>query len=304
MAVMRGDERTLAVLGTGYGGLQLALDSTANAGGTLLLAIALMKILTTSLTIGSGGSGGVFGPSMVIGGCLGAAVGNLLHQFSPALVPQPQIYAIVGMAGFFSGIAHSPISTIIMVSEMTGDYKLLLPTMWVSTICFLLGRQWKLYEKQVPSRLDSPAHRGDFLVDLLEGIQVSDVPLTPRQTVPESTPLQQILQLITTSRQHYFPVVDLEERLVGIFSSDDVRAYTYNENVWKLAVARDIMTTALVTLEPGDDLNSAMRRFTQLNLDEIPVVDPQNPGRLLGMLRRKEVIGVYNRTLAEHKCSE
>jgi len=302
MTLMQGDERTLAVLGTGYGGLQLALDSSANAG-TMLLSIALIKILTTSLTIGSGGSGGVFGPSMVIGGCLGAAVGNLLHQLSPTLVPQPQIYAIVGMAGFFSGIAHSPISTIIMVSEMTGDYKLLLPTMWVSTICFLLGRQWKLYEKQVPSRLDSPAHRGDFLVDLLEGIQVSEVPLTPRQTVPESAPLQQILQLITTSRQHYFPVVDREGRLVGIFSSDDVRAYTYHDNVWKLAVARDIMTTALVTLHPGEDLNSAMRRFTQLNLDEIPVVDQQDSGQLLGMLRRKEVIGVYNRILAEHKCN-
>ncbi|HVW01933.1 MAG TPA: chloride channel protein [Planctomycetaceae bacterium] len=300
MAILGGDQRALAVLSTGYGGLQAALDLEPGTG-LLLLCVALVKIVTTSLTIGSGGSGGVFGPSMVIGGCLGAAMGQLLRAVVPEMVPQPEIYAIVGMAGFFSGIAHSPISTIIMVSEMTGDYKLLLPTMWVSMLCFLLGRSWNLYEKQVPTRLDSPAHRGDFLIDLLEGIRVRDVPLSQRQTVVESMLLRDILQLITTSRQHYFPVVDVSGKLLGIFSNDDVRAYTYNEGLWRLAVARDVMTSKLVTLTPEHDLNTAMRRFTQLNLDEIPVVDPQDSSKLLGMLRRKDAIGVYNRVLAEHK---
>src|SRR5690606_41228291 len=123
-----------------------------------------------SATIGSGGSGGVFGPSMVIGGCTGAAIGEGLHTIWPSAVPQPAIYAVVGMAGFFAGCAHAPISTIIMVSELTGDYSLLVPTMWVSTLCFILCQRWTLYEKQVASRVDSPAHRGDFLVDVLEEI--------------------------------------------------------------------------------------------------------------------------------------
>src|SRR5690606_10315681 len=128
-----------------------------------------------------GGSGGVFGPSMVIGGCIGAAVGNFFQFLWPELVTQPQTYAIVGMAGFFAGCAHAPISTIIMVSEMTGNYQLLLPTMWVSTLCFLLCKRWTIYEKQVLSRLESPAHRGDFIVDVLEGMTVRDVPLTERK---------------------------------------------------------------------------------------------------------------------------
>ena len=88
-----------------------------------------------------------------------------------------------------------------MVSEMTGDYNLLIPTMWVSTLCFILCRRWTLYEKQVPSRLESPAHRGDFIVDALEGIKVADVQLTQRKTIPESMSLKEILKLLPASRR-------------------------------------------------------------------------------------------------------
>jgi chloride channel protein, CIC family len=212
----------LAVLGTGYGTLQQALNEPQSVGVRLLLAIALIKILTTSLTIGSGGSGGVFGPSMVIGGCTGGSIGILLHRWWPALVPNPAIYTVIGMAGFFAGCAHAPISTIIMVTELTGDYSLLVPAMWVSTLCFVLCEPWSLYEKQVPSRLDSPAHRGDFLVDVLEGITVHDVPWTQRKALPEGMPLRDIVHLLAENRQHYFPVIDEGGRFVGIFSSDDI----------------------------------------------------------------------------------
>jgi CIC family chloride channel protein len=295
------DERALAVLATGYGTLQSAVEDSRSMGVWLLLAIALVKIVTTSLTIGSGGSGGVFGPSMVIGGCVGGAVGTFFHDLWPELVPRPEIYAIVGMAGFFAGCAHAPISTIIMVSEMTGDYKLLLPTMWVSTLCFVLGRPWSLYEKQVKSRLESPAHRGDFLIDVLEGIRVSDVPLKTRKPVGESTSLQDILSMLPESLYDYFPVVDAQNRLVGIFSTNDVRSYLYDEALWKLAVARDIMTSNIICVVPVDDLNTAMERFTELNLDELPVVHEDDSSALLGMLRRKDAIGVYNRQLLELK---
>jgi CIC family chloride channel protein len=238
---------------------------------------------------------------MVIGGCLGAAVGTFLNGIWPTLVPQPEIYAIVGMAGFFSASGRAPISTIIMVSELTGDYELLLPTMWVSTLCFVLGRPWTLYEKQVWSRLESPAHRGDFQIDLLEGIRVADVSLHTVDTVPESMPLQAILQQLPTSRQHYFPVIDGHGKLVGIFSMDDVRAYLYDESLWALAVAGDIMTATVVTVRPDDDLNTAMRRFTEVNIDELPVVSDEDSTRLLGMLRRRDAIAVYNQRLVSQR---
>jgi CIC family chloride channel protein len=205
------------------------------------------------------------------------------------------------MAGFFAGCAHAPISTIVMVSELTGDYSLLVPTMWVSTLCFILCHRWTIYEKQVPSRLDSPAHRGDFLVNILEGIGVKDVPWTKRRTIPEGMTLQEILHMLAESRQHYFPVVDNDGRFVGIFSTNDVRSYLYNELIWELANARDVMNTRVISVMPDDDLNTALTRFTELNLDELPIVAVDRPTELLGMLRRKDVIACYNQRLQSHQ---
>jgi CIC family chloride channel protein len=147
------------------------------------------------------------------------------------------------------------------------------------------------------SRLDSPAHRGDFLIDILEGFTVNDVPWKQRVTVPESMRLKDILRLVAESRQHYFPVVDTHHRFVGIFSTDDVRSYLYNETIWDLANARDVMTTRVISVCPDDDLNTTMKRCTELNLDEIPVLAAADSSRLLGMLRRRDVISFYNEKL-------
>lgn len=294
--------QVLAVLATGYGLLQLALEDPESVGMSVLLLVAGFKILTTSLTISSGGSGGVFGPSMVIGGCIGVATGKLVQQqWMPEV--SPGAFGVVAMAGFFAGIARAPISTIIMVSEMTGSYQLLLPTMWVSTLCFLLCSKTTLYRKQVPSRLESPAHRGDFLVDVLEGIKVEDVYRRDRKIklVSEALPLAEIVKLISRTHQHYFPVVDSDEKMVGIFSTDDVRSYIYDETIWQLADAADVMKSNFLSVSPNDDLNMAIRKFTALNIDELPVLDPENPGTLIGMLRRKETIGAYNRQLASRQ---
>ncbi|MBA4032245.1 MAG: chloride channel protein [Planctomyces sp.] len=291
----------LGVLSTGYGTLEVALSQAASAGAGLLCAVALLKIVTTSLTISTGGSGGVFGPSMVIGGCLGAACGLVFQSMWPDVVTQPEAFAIVGMAGFFAGSARAPISTVIMVSEITGDYGLLLPTLWVSTLCFLLCSPWTLYHMQVTSRLDSPAHRGELLADVLAGLRVADVPLKQRQVVSEAATLPSICESLAESTQDYFPVVDADGGLVGIFSIGDVRAYLDDRTLWPLAIARDVMTTELIKLTSEDDLNTAMKRFTQLNVEEIPVVETSDPKRLLGMLRRKDVLSAYNRKLFEHQ---
>lgn len=303
LAFDKGDSHAmLAVLSTGYGSLQTALEDPAKLGIGALLLIAGGKVLTTSLTISTGGSGGVFGPSMVVGGCVGAALG-LWFQDLFGIQTHPGAFAIIGMAGFFAGAAHAPISTIIMVSEMTGDYKLLLPTMWVSTLCFLLCRRWTLYEKQVPTRLESPAHKGDFIVDVLEGNLVKDV-FQKRDNirrVPESTSLDDIVHILAETHQHYFPVVNDQGKMVGIFSDDDVRAYLFDETIWRLADAQDVMTTNVVSVSPDDDLNTALRHFTAMNLDELPVLDSENLGELLGMLTRRETIAFYNRRVMEHK---
>ena len=129
--------------------------------------------MTTGLTIGSGGSGGVFGPSMVIGGCGGGALGLFLHWLSPSLVPHPGNFVIVGMAGFFAAAAKTPFSTLVIVSEMTGNYNLLLPTLWVCALAFLLSDEQSIYSSQVESRSRSPAHQGDYVREVLMDLRVS-----------------------------------------------------------------------------------------------------------------------------------
>lgn len=294
------EHHVFACLGSGYGLLQQAMENVESLSLRVLIVVALAKMLTTALTIGSGGSGGVFGPSMVIGGTLGVAVGKLFHEYMPAIVAEPGAYAIVGMAGFFAGCANAPFSTILMVSEITGHYQLLVPTVWVAAISYILCRPWSLYSSQVGSRIDSPAHKGDFTIDLLQGIRVREAfkrrsPIT----FSENTTLDEIVHSFSKTSQRYFPVVGQDDKLVGIFSTDDVRLSLYDELLQKVAIASDIMVERVVTLRLDDDLNLALSRFTELNVDELPVVDDDDPNRIVGVLRRKEAIAAYTRRRLE-----
>ncbi|NOY13137.1 MAG: chloride channel protein, partial [Deltaproteobacteria bacterium] len=144
------------VLGSGYGLVQAALYGKMALW--VMLVIALAKILATSLTISSGGSGGVFAPSLVIGAMLGGAFGASAETLFPLLTQDPRAYVLVGMAGFFAGVANAPIATLIMVSELTGNYSLLAPLMLVCVVAMLVMRKNTIYEKQVARRFDSPAH--------------------------------------------------------------------------------------------------------------------------------------------------
>lgn len=141
------------------------------------------------------------------------------------------------------------------------------------------------------------------MVDVLEGIKVADVYRRGRliENVPEAMPLSQIVKVLSRTHQHYFPVMDSDDRMVGIFSADDVRTYIYDETIWQLADASDVMTTKFLSVCPDDDLNVALQKFTALNIDELPVLDPGEEGKLVGMLRRKESIGAYNRQLASRQ---
>ena len=137
-----------------------------------MAALVFAKIVATSCTISSGGSGGVFAPSLFIGSMLGGAFGTICHRFFPAIVTEPSAFVLVGMGGFFAGVAKVPIAALIMVAEMTGGYSLIVPMMIVSSLSYLLLGRVSLYEKQVPTRVDSPAHIGDFVVDIMDRLTV------------------------------------------------------------------------------------------------------------------------------------
>ncbi len=288
-------------LAFGYGFLQKTLDGEVAV--PLLLAVGIGKILTTSFSIGSGGSGGVFGPSMVIGGALGGAVGQIFHRVIPSIVDQPASFVIVGMAGFFAAASKAPISTIIMVSEMTGSYHLLLPGLMVCSLAFLLSGRWSIFEKQVVSRLDSPAHRGEFFTDLLENLKVADIfdSKATYEVIQEDMPFEEFCRFFRRTEQHYFPVVDKKGRLTGIFSINDVRNVLFDAELADVVVVGDIARRDVIVTMPSEDINSLLKKFTVRNIDRIPVVRDDDPAAFLGMVSRREVIRYYNASVEEMK---
>ena len=290
-----GEQQVLAVLAFGYSAVQQAITSDTGVSAMVLLAIALGKILTTGLTIGSGGSGGVFGPSMVIGGCGGGALGILLNGWWPWLVPHPASFVIVGMAGFFAAAAKTPFSTLIIVSEMTGGYHLLLPALWVCALAFMLSDKQSIYSSQVESRSRSPAHRGTYVRQVLTGVRVNqflksdEVPLSLH---PDDT-LGKVLELLNLATYSVLPVVDDDQRLLGVVNLEEVHLAAQAAHMRSLIVAADLMRADIAPLQPGDQLDRAMELFVENDLFALPVVNDLRRRRLIGMVRRFEIARAY-----------
>jgi CIC family chloride channel protein len=293
------DLNVLDVMAFGYGSLQKAL--MGNLSITVLLALAVGKMLTTSLSIGSGGSGGVFGPSMVIGGSIGGVIGLLAQWAAPDLFTQPGAFVVVGMAGFFAAAANTPISTVVMVSEMTGSYLLLLPALWVCSISYLLGRRWSLYKSQVPTPFQSPAHRKQFFVDLLEDVQVGEVLGDGvLESIPETASLDDVFASFAACNREYLPVLDGKDRLLGLISLRILRQLLDEKDAGPALIARDIAVPPRAVLHTEDTVNVALQQFVSLDVSELPVVRPGDDRQIVAMLARGDLMLAYNNRRREH----
>jgi len=286
-------------LGMGYGYVQQAIDG--NFTITFLLIFAAVKIVATSLTISSGGSGGVFGPSLVIGGALGAAFGQAAHQFLPGIAPEPAACIMVGMGGFFAGVAKVPFASVIMVMEMTGSYGLLVPSLLVAAIAYLaLPPGVKLYENQLPSRVDSPAHLGSFAVDVLRTSHIRDTwepHATGVRSVAADSSLASLVQMAAQSAQNLFPVVDRTGRLIGELSIEDVRRALLSEAPPELVVAVDLMRPVVGPLVLDDDLATAAALLAGRQTDAVIVVSGPDSPQVLGVFSRRDLIVAYGRKM-------
>jgi CIC family chloride channel protein len=284
------------VMGGGYGWLQLTIDNQLPVKVLLLLIPA--KIVATSCTITSGGSGGVFAPSLVIGGMTGGVFAELMGRLAPAIAPASAACVLVGMGGFFAGVAKVPIASLIMVAEMSGSYSLLVPMMLVASVGFLLMRGTGIYEAQVPGRIDSPAHIGEFQIDVLERLTVREIMDADQEVlmVATGTPFRKVLEIVAESDQHSFPVVDEAGTVEGVFSVTDVRRVMATPEVWSLLVASDLAVSAssIAYLEPDDDLHTAVRRFTAFRHENLPVLSGPPPSDVLGMLEHHRVLEAYD----------
>jgi len=288
------------VYGAGWGQLQAALHG--NLTVRLMLLVVAGKILATAFTIGSGGSGGVFGPSLFIGGMLGGAVGGISHHLFPHIVTTPEVFVLVGMCAFFAGVAHAPIGAFLMTTEMTGStYGLVAPLMLVSVIALLFTRKWSIYENQVPGKFDSPAHLGDLTVNILEQMKVEKIftPEEPPARLQMSMSFSSFRTMIAETDRNYFPVFE-GSRLAGILSLKTVRPILFERDVDSLLVVKDV-AMPLVTVTPDEDLYSAMSKFLTSGYTQVPVVAQDNPDQVLGYLRHEDLMMAYNREILYRK---
>ena len=279
-------------LSGGYGWIEMAI--LGQVPTLMLVAMVLGKTLSTSLTIGSGMSGGMFAPALFVGGLSGGVVGRLANDFWPSIAPQPGSYVLVGMAAFFSGIAKAPIGPLVMVCELSRGYGLLAPLMLASALCIALCRKVSLYDNQVETKFDSPAHAADATVNLLERERVEGrfVRCIPAVLETGST-LKVIADLMRHSEARSIPVRGPDGLLCGLLDIHKARSLVFQEELFELVVANDLMDP-LFYVTPDEDLYSALEKFVQSGCAQLPVLAEANPGaELLGVLNRRAVFQAY-----------
>lgn len=292
-------------LGMGYGYVQFGVNSDfTHLAGWLLAVLVIVKILTTSLTIGSGGSGGVFGPGMVIGGFLGGALWALLSTVAPGLVEgmPAGAFVVVGMCGFFGGIAKAPLAVILMVAEMTGEYSLIVPAMLTTMVAYLITGDVSIYEKQVPTRLDSPAHKDDFVLPLLWNLSVREVmrPVTERlrERVLPDTPVSEVMRLIHETNIRYIPVIQ-NGQIIGVINTRDL-ARVSDKKIDGGIHARQVMRQSVAHAYPDESLYTAWIRMSRNSLRQMVVIDREHVTQLAGILTAETIAGLLRAPSDHH----
>jgi CIC family chloride channel protein len=286
------------VFGVGYETIEASLR------GELVIAVVLalmaLKILATSLTLGSGGSGGVFAPGLFIGAMLGGGFGLLMHELFPGLPGPPGAYALVGMGALFAGATSASLTAVIIVFELTGDYQIILPLMAAVVVSTLVSRWLMKGETIYTLKL---ARRGVRLrfgrdTDVLENVRVEHAMTTDISTVTPATPLDEVRRLFRETDRQAFPVLDEQGMLCAIVSLTD---FTHAKELAESATVNDVMTRQVVTAFPDETLDAVLRKLGPRDLSRLPVVSREDPRRLLGVVRRNDVVRAYNLALARRR---
>ncbi|MGD9366905.1 MAG: chloride channel protein [Desulfobacteraceae bacterium] len=263
-----------------------------------LLSLTFLKILASAVTIGSGGSGGIFAPSLFIGAMAGGFFGMTVHSFWPGITASPGAYGIVGMGAVVAATTHGPLTAILMLFEMTGDYKIILPLMITCIISALAAGQLyreSIYTLKLTRRgVDIRAGRE---VNVLKSIPVQDVMNTQVETIYEGTPLGGFSQTIARSKYNSFPVLDADNRLVGIISFADYRDAVFNEDLKDLVVAKDLATTDVRTIAMEANLFEALEAISYKDFAILPVVAADDDRRLMGVVSRRDILGAYDKAV-------
>jgi CIC family chloride channel protein len=281
------------LFGVGYEGITKALSGEMMLGTLLLMG--LLKLIATSLTLGSGGSGGIFAPSLFIGAMLGTAVGSVLGTFFPSLTGPVGAYGIVGMAAVFAGAARAPFSAILIVFEMTHDYAIMLPLMTAVVISTVLSRTFRretIYTLKLIRRgIDIEQEE---MSDVMRAITVKEAMTRDFPTVPSTMRVNQLMNEFRKTGHHGFPVVDKDGNLAGIVTQTDVERHLGTSTGKEQQTVVDIATRSPFVAYPEQTLDRVLGASDE-EYGRIPVVNRDDPRRLLGVLRRHDIIRAYRR---------
>ncbi len=285
------------IYGVGYDTITGALNNTIV--WQIALALVFVKIVATSLSLGSGGSGGVFAPSLFLGAMLGSFFGSLLSQLFPDLNISPGAYALVAMGGVVAAATHGPIAAILIIFEMSGDYKIMLPLMITCIIATVLAM--KLREESIYTlklKLRGINIFGGRELNVLKKLKVHDVYRKSVEIIRESDPFPNILEKMASSQHNYFYVTDKSNKIIGSVSLSEIRQTILDyDHLKNLLIASDIMNPKVISVHPDDNLDEVMKTFGHHNLDELPVVTKSNGDAILGSIWQHDVIETYNKQI-------
>ncbi len=282
-------------MGTGYETMNAALLGQLGLA-TLVTALAA-KLVATSLTLGSGGSGGSFFPAMVLGATLGGAFGTVVHLLFPATTASAGAYALVGMGAVVAGATLAPLTGIVMLFELTGNYEIILPLMITcgiaSAIMHRLHGGESIYTAKLARRgiVRKPSREQVVLRSLRVGEAMTRDPLT----IPDSLPFRAVVEVIGVSDHPSFPVVDETGRPIGMLRVQDVRGVFFEEALADLVVAKELARPIAVRLFEDDDLETALQRLVVADTSVLPVVSRDDPDRLIGVIAQRDVLAAWGR---------
>jgi CIC family chloride channel protein len=288
------------IMGVGYDTMNHAL--LEELGGMLMLSLVLVKLLATAITLSSGFSGGSFTPSLFLGAMVGGAFGELFSGLFPAISSGPGAYALVGMGAMAASVLGAPITSILMLFELTGDYRIMLALMVATTIASLLISQvyrYSIYTQALHRKnIDLDSNREE---SLLQHTLVSSIMRRPRITVPETLSLQDLRECFRQSQESHLMLTDLTGRLQGVVSFHHMHNAIKQHDQEETVLARDIAIRTEQVLLPSDNLYHAFRLMGRGNIDVLPVVTSLADQRVVGMVSNHDVIQAYNRALAERE---
>lgn len=284
------------ILGSGY---ETAGEILHQAGpvGVTLLVLMVAKFIATAITLGAVRVGGTFAPSMVLGAMLGGLFGEGLHLIFPDhMIGPPAAYALVGMGAVLTAVVRAPITAVLLLFEVTGDYHIILAIMASVVTSHLLAQ--RLHPESIYT--ERLARKGIQLrfgrdMNILELVTVGEAMTPDFTTVHHTTTLAQLVGLFSRTHHHGFPVVDEASKLLGIVTLTDLQRAT-DENRSSSTTVAEIATRELVVAYPEQSLASALNKFAQADVGRIPVVSHTDPYHLLGVLRRNDLIKAYRRS--------